>query len=119
MATKTRKILILTAGIFLVLLGIGLPIPVHGQAQQFVLSDMVIDATLNQNCTTVISIEADVVNNGSVDLNFIDLRIDVRSLNVTSSLLGGTHAETVLTPEERYTVVRVISSALIPVNTTN
>jgi uncharacterized membrane protein len=119
MATKTRKILTLTAGIFLVLLGIGLPIPVHGQAQQFVLSDMVIDATLNQNCTTVISIEADVVNNGSVDLNFIDLRIDVRSLNVTSSLLGGTHAETVLTPEERYTVVRVISSALIPVNTTS
>ncbi|MHA2066179.1 MAG: hypothetical protein ACXABY_17545, partial [Candidatus Thorarchaeota archaeon] len=119
MTTKTARIFTLTTSFLLVLLVIGSPVPVQGQVQQFVFRDMVIDATLNQNCTTSISIEADVVNNGLIDLSYIDLRIDVRSLNVTSSFLGGTYAETILTPEDRYTVVRVLSPSVIPVNTTS
>ncbi|MHA2141654.1 MAG: helix-turn-helix transcriptional regulator [Candidatus Thorarchaeota archaeon] len=119
MATKNDKILTLAIGLLLILLMMGSPVPVHGQTQQFILRNMVIDATLNQNCTTTISIEADIVNNASVDLSYVDLRIDVHSLNVTSSSLGGANAETVLTLEDRYTVVRVLSASLILVNTTS
>lgn len=119
MATKYKETLTLATGLLLLLLTIGSPMPVHGQAQQFVFNNMVIDATLNQNCTTSISIEADIVNNGSADLNFIDIRLDIRSMNVTGSFLGGSYAETVPTPEERYTVVRVFSATVIPINTTS
>ena len=119
MATKNIKILTLATSLLLLLLVIGSPMPVHSQAQQFVFSDMVIDAVLNQNCTTSISIEVDIVNDGLADLSFIDIRLDIRSLNVTGSFIGGTYAETVLTPEERYTVVRVLSASVIPVNTTS
>jgi uncharacterized membrane protein len=119
MATKNAKIFTLATGLFLILSILGSPVPVHGQTQQFAFSSMVIDATLNQNCTTTISIEADVVNNGSVDLSYIDLRMDVHSLNVTSSSLGGGYAETILTLEDRYTIVRVLSASIIPVNATS
>ncbi|MFW9803427.1 MAG: helix-turn-helix transcriptional regulator [Candidatus Thorarchaeota archaeon] len=119
MATKSTKIFALTTGFLVMLIVIGFPIPVHGQTQDFVLSNVVIDAILNQNCTTSISIEADIVNNGSVDLSFIDLRLDIRSLNVTNSVLGGGHAETVLEPKERYSMVRVSSASLIPLNSTS
>jgi uncharacterized membrane protein len=119
MATNKARTFTLVTGLALLLFLIGAPVPVHGQVQQFVFSDMVINATLNQNCTTSITIEADVVNNGSIDLSFIELRVDIRSLNVTSSTLGGAFAETVLTPEDRYTIVRVLSASLISVNTTS
>ncbi|MFW9887410.1 MAG: helix-turn-helix transcriptional regulator [Candidatus Thorarchaeota archaeon] len=119
MPTKNAKIFTLATSSLVMLILIGAPIPVLGQTQQFILSNMVIDATLNQNCTTSISIEADVVNDGLADLSFIELRLDIRSLNVTSSVLGGGHAEIVLAPEERYTVVRVSSASLIPFNSTS
>jgi uncharacterized membrane protein len=119
MATKNAKIFTLAASLLVMLIVIGSPIPVLGQTQEFVLSNVVIDAILNQNCTTNILVEADIVNNGLVDLSFIDLRLDVRSLNVTRSVLGNGYAETVLVPEERYTVVRVSSASLIPFNSTS
>ncbi|MFX1331925.1 MAG: helix-turn-helix transcriptional regulator [Promethearchaeota archaeon] len=119
MPTMNAKTFTLATIFLVMLIVIGPPIPVQGQTQQFSLSNMVIDAILNQNCTTSISIEADIVNDGLVDLSFIDLRLDIRSLNLTSSVLGGSHAEAVLAPEERYTVVRVSSASLIPFNSTS
>ena len=116
MATKTTNISVVAAGIVLVLIVIGTPVPAQAQSQQIILSDVVIDAELNQNCTTIISIEAEINNTGLIDLSYIDIRVDVRSLNVTTSLIDGVHAETALFPEERYSVIRVFSPSSIQPN---
>ncbi|MFW9846678.1 MAG: helix-turn-helix transcriptional regulator [Candidatus Thorarchaeota archaeon] len=116
MATKTLNLFTVGAGIILVLVLIGPPVPAHAQVQPIILSDVAIDAKLNQNCTTFISIEADINNTDLTDLSYIDLRVDVRSLNVTSSLIDGVHAETTLFPEDRYTIIRVFSPSLIQPN---
>ncbi len=109
MTSRKKRNLILFTGLILPVLILGLLAPVRGQStlQQVTLNNMMVVAELGLNCTTEISIEADVFNKGMTPLDYFDLRMDVRSLEVSKSLLDSTDVDTVLIPEERYTVLRV------------
>ncbi|MFX1602036.1 MAG: helix-turn-helix transcriptional regulator [Promethearchaeota archaeon] len=117
MTVRKKRNLILFTGLILPVLLFGFLVAVRGQptSQQVTLSNMMIVAELGLNCTTEISVEADVSNKGPASLDYFDLRMDVRSLEVSASLLDSANVDTMLIPEDRYTVLRVYPvSSLLP-----
>ncbi len=93
---------------------------VSGQAgsQDLVMSNMSITATMDSECTTSLIIGSEVTNVGSTILDYFDLRIDVRSLNVTSASLNGSTASTTIIPESNYNLIRITSSTPIASDST-
>ncbi|MFQ5831266.1 MAG: helix-turn-helix transcriptional regulator [Candidatus Thorarchaeota archaeon] len=113
---RTRTIIIVT-GLALPAILLGFAIPVQGQpvSQQLTLRNMRIEAQLGLNGTTYISVETEVFNNGSVPLDYFDLRIDIRSMGILESLLDSNNVDTTLVEEDRYTLLRVFTaSPLLP-----
>jgi uncharacterized membrane protein len=91
-----------------------------GQAgsQDLIMSNMEVTATMGAECTTTLFIESEVTNVGSTTLDYFDLRIDVRSFNVTSASLNGSSASIAIIPESNYNLVRITSASPIAMNST-
>jgi uncharacterized membrane protein len=83
--------------------------PAHAlqDSQDILLSSMNLRAELGQNCTTIVSIEANVTNVGLTSLNYIDLRIDIRTPNVVQSLVDGASTNTEVIAGDRFVIARV------------
>ncbi|MFX1369960.1 MAG: helix-turn-helix transcriptional regulator [Promethearchaeota archaeon] len=77
------------------------------ESQEILLTDMNLKAELGQNCTTIVSIEANVTNIGVSSLDYIDLRIDIRTLNLIRSVVNGTSTNTDLITGDRFIIARV------------
>lgn len=88
---------------------------VSGQAdsQDIIISNMIVTAIMNTECTTTLLIDSEVTNVGSTDLEYFDLRVDVRTLNVTRATLNGSTASVAIIPESNYNLIRVTSSLAI------
>ncbi len=117
MAPKRIRTIVLVIGLVFPALLLGFTVPVQGQpaTQQLTLRNMRIEAQLGLNGTTYISMETEVLNNGSVPLDYFDLRIDIRSMGILESLLDSSNVDTTLVQEERYTLLRVFTaSPLLP-----
>jgi uncharacterized membrane protein len=86
---------------------------VDGQAGSLdvIMSNMYVTAIMGSECTTSLVIDSEVTNVGPTSLDYFDLRIDVRTLNVTGASLNGTNAATTIIPESTYNLVRVMSSS--------
>ena len=111
-----KKHAFIVVGILLaILLTCGGVTQVSGQAgsQDLVMSNMSITATMDSECTTSLIIGSEVTNVGSTILDYFDLRIDVRSLNVASASLNGSTASTTIIPESNYNLIRITSSSPI------
>jgi hypothetical protein len=83
---------------------------VNGQQvgnQDILMTNMDIKATLGTDCDTSLIVQSEVWNVGSTSNDFFDVRIDVRSLNVTSVSLNGTAVVTTIIAESNYMVVRI------------
>ncbi|MFW9793197.1 MAG: helix-turn-helix transcriptional regulator [Candidatus Thorarchaeota archaeon] len=109
-----NKHALLTFGLLLaLLLSAGTVKQVGGQAgsQDIILSNMSITAIMGTECKTSLVIYSEVANVGSTQLNYFDLRIDVRSLNVTGASLNGSTAATTIIPESNYNLIRITSSS--------
>ena len=93
---------------------------VNGQAssQDLVMSNMNVTVTMGTECTTSLFIDSEVTNVGSTTLDHFDLRIDVRSFNVTSASLNGTTASSTVIPESNYNLIRITSPSPLAPNTT-
>jgi uncharacterized membrane protein len=93
---------------------------VNGQAgsQDLVMSNMTITASMSSECTTLLIIDSEITNVGSTTLDYFDLRIDVRNLNITSASLNGLSATTTIIPESNYNLIRISSPSPIAVNST-
>ncbi len=101
-------------GFLLAILLVGGPVSqVRGQAssQDLIMTNMNVIATLGTECTTSLTIESEVINIGSSALDYFDLRIDVRDLNITSATLNGTIAVTTIISESNYNLIRVTPSS--------
>ncbi|MFW9800990.1 MAG: helix-turn-helix transcriptional regulator, partial [Candidatus Thorarchaeota archaeon] len=117
MGPSRIRTVILVTGIVVPAIILGFMLPVQGQSavQQLTLTNMRIEAQLGFNGTTFISIETEVFNNGSVPLDYFDLRIDVRSMGILESVLNSSSVGTTLVQEDRYTLLRVFTaSPLLP-----
>jgi uncharacterized membrane protein len=103
----------------LLLLGGGVT-QVRGQAesQDLIMSNMNVTATMGNECTTTLFIESEVTNVGSTTLDYFDLRIDVRSLNVTSASLNGSSTSITIVPESNFNLIRITSPTPMTVNAT-
>ena len=77
--------------------------------QEILMANMTITATLGTDCDTSLIVRSDVWNIGISEYDYFDMRIDVRSLNVSSALLNGTVVETTIIPQSNYMVVRIYS----------
>ena len=85
-------------------------IPVSGQQvgnQDILMTNMDITATLGTDCGTTLIVQSEVRNIGATTNDYFDVRIDVRSLNVSSATLNGTSVETTIIPESNYMIVRI------------
>ena len=93
-----RHALMVVGLILAILLSGGLITQVSGQAgsQDLVMTNMNVTATLDTECTTSLVIESEVSNVGATSFDYFDLRIDVRSLNVSSASLNGTPTTTTI-----------------------
>ncbi|MFW9974581.1 MAG: helix-turn-helix transcriptional regulator [Candidatus Thorarchaeota archaeon] len=75
--------------------------------QDIVMTDMNIRATLETDCDTSLILESVVQNFGISVKDYFDIRIDVRSIGVSTALLNGTVAEVTIIPESNYMIVRI------------
>ena len=75
--------------------------------QDIVMTNMDIKATLVTDCGTLLIVQSEVRNVGSTPNDYFDVRIDVRSLNVSSATLNGTTVGTTIIPESNYMIVRI------------
>lgn len=85
-------------------------VPASGQQvgnQDILMTNMNITATLGTDCGTTLIVQSEVRNIGTTTNDYFDVRIDVRSLNVSSATLNGTSVETAITPESNYMIVRI------------
>ncbi|MHA2161118.1 MAG: DUF7343 domain-containing protein [Candidatus Thorarchaeota archaeon] len=78
------------------------------QSQEILLSNTHIRAVLGYDCGTSLFVETNVTNTGSVALDQFDVRLDIRELEVSDSRLDGAVSDTLIIPEDRYTILRVI-----------
>ncbi|MFW9981323.1 MAG: helix-turn-helix transcriptional regulator [Candidatus Thorarchaeota archaeon] len=110
-----KHVLILVGLLFTIILSVGAISQVMGQAdsQDLVMSNMKITAILGTECTTTLVIESEVSNVGVDSLDYFDLRIDVRNLNVTGASLNDSTVETAIIAESNYNLVRVTSASPI------
>ncbi|MFX1559121.1 MAG: helix-turn-helix transcriptional regulator [Promethearchaeota archaeon] len=112
-----KKHAFLVVGFLLVIIVSGGVTQVSSQAgsQDLVMSNMTVTATLDFECTTSLLIDSEVTNVGSTTLDYFDMRIDVRNLNVTRASLNGTAVPTTIIPESNYNLIRITSSVpLVP-----
>jgi uncharacterized membrane protein len=89
-------------------------VQVNGQQignQDILMANMNIKAILGTDCGTTLILQSEVWNVGTTTNDFFDVRIDVRSLNVTSASLNGTAVSTTIIPESNYMVVRIFPVA--------
>lgn len=96
--------------VFIVLLQLGLIANVNGLQvgnQNILMTDMSIKATLGTDCDTSLIVQSQVRNVGVSIKDYFDIRIDVRSIDVSTALLNGTEAETTIIPESNYMIVRI------------
>jgi len=105
-----KHVLIAMVFILVISVSAGPIIQVNGQQignQDILMTNMNIKATLGTDCGTKLTIQSEVWNVGTTAYDFFDVRIDVRSLNVTVASMNGTVVETTLIPESNYIVVRI------------
>lgn len=103
-------------GLFcVVLVSGGVITQVGGQAgpQDLMMKNMYVTATVDTDCTGSLLIKSEVKNVGSEALNYFDMRIDIRSFNVTGASLNGSSADTAIIPESNYNLIRVMSASPI------
>ncbi|MFW9770265.1 MAG: helix-turn-helix transcriptional regulator [Candidatus Thorarchaeota archaeon] len=88
-------------------------IQADGQAgsQDIIMSNMYVTATMDSECTTSLVIYSEVKYRGSAQIDYFDLRIDVRGLNVSGASLNGTSVATTIIPESNYNLLRVMSTS--------
>ena len=107
---NNRHAMIATIFIFVVLFSKSSIILVSGQQvgnQNILMTNMDIKAKLGYDCGTSLIVQSEVWNVGAISYDFFDIRIDVRSLNVSSASLDGTAVQTTVIPESNYMVVRL------------
>jgi len=83
---------------------------VNGQQvgnQDILMANLDIKAALGTDCDTTVIVQSEVKNVGTIANDFFDVRIDVRSINVTSASLNGTAVETTVIPASNYMIVRI------------
>ncbi|MHA1944335.1 MAG: helix-turn-helix transcriptional regulator [Candidatus Thorarchaeota archaeon] len=116
-----RHALMVIGLLLAILLSGGLITQVSGQAgsQDLVMTNMNVTATLDTECTTSLVIESEVSNVGVTSFDYFDLRIDVRSLNVSTASLNGTPTTTTIIPESNYNLIRITSSSPMAVGSTH
>jgi len=107
---KNRHAMIVTVFILVVLFSTSSTVQVSGQQvgnQDILMTNMDVNAKLGIDCDTSLIVQSEVWNIGAVSYDFFDIRIDVRSLNVSSASLNGTAIQTAIIPESNYMVVRL------------
>ena len=85
--------------------------------QDILMTNMNIMTKLGVDCDTTLNIESEVLNIGSTDYDYFDIRIDVRNLNVSKALLNGTAVQTEILPQSNYMVVRLFPISPMAVGT--
>jgi uncharacterized membrane protein len=85
--------------------------------QDILMTNMNIMTTLGADCDTTLNIESEVLNVGSTDYAYFDIRVDVRNLNVSEALLNGTAVQTEIIPQSNYMVVRLFPASPMAVDT--
>jgi len=105
---------------FLLIVTFGGITQASGQAdsQDLIMSNMIVTADMGSECITTLLIDSEVTNVGQTAIDYFDMRIDVRSLNVTRASLNGTTTVTSIIPESTYNLIRVTSPFPIAVNST-
>jgi uncharacterized membrane protein len=109
-----KHALIATIFILVVSFSTNTIVQVNGQQvgnQDILMTNMDIKATLMTDCGTSLIVQSEVRNVGLTPNDFFDVRIDVRSLNVSRASLNGTTVETTVIPESNYMVVRIFPVA--------
>lgn len=104
-----KKHMLVVVGFLLIMLFAGGITQVTGQAdsQDLVMSNMTVTTIMSSDCTALLLMKAEVTNVGTAVLDYFDLRIDVRSFNVTRASLNGTTATTTIIPESNYNLIRI------------
>ncbi len=86
-------------------------LPQEGVAQDdaldIVMDNVQIHTVLTHNGSSFITFSANVTNIGAAAANHIDIRIDLRSIEVLSSLVTGNNVSNTVIPQSNYVIIRV------------
>ncbi|MHA2423386.1 MAG: helix-turn-helix transcriptional regulator [Candidatus Thorarchaeota archaeon] len=72
-----------------------------------VMDDVQIHATLRQNGTSFITFNANVTYLGSSTAEYFDVRIDLRDIEILSSIVGGVNVSSTIIPQSNFVIIRV------------
>jgi uncharacterized membrane protein len=82
--------------------------------QDVLMTNMHIYVVLENDCSAQILIQTGVTNTGPSDLALLNMRVDVRSLQVMSASLNGSFANSSVVLENNYVIISIQPDAPIP-----
>jgi len=107
MKITTKSTLLVTTLLFLSLLSFATPIDAQVDSQDLLMTNMKIHAALGTDCDTTIILETDFTNLGSTELSTLDLRIDVRGLQVNDATINGSSVESTVQSIDNFVVISI------------
>ncbi|MFW9847948.1 MAG: helix-turn-helix transcriptional regulator [Candidatus Thorarchaeota archaeon] len=77
-------------------------------ALDIVMDDVQIQAILSRNGTSIVSFSANVTNVGLADAEYVDVRFDLRELDILKAETNGVNVSSAVIPGSNYAIVRYI-----------
>ena len=113
MRVTTKSTLLVTTLLVISLLSFATPIDAQADTQDLMMTNMRIHAELGTDCDTTIILETGFTNVGSTELDSIDLRIDVRGLQVSEATINGTPVQSTVQTIDNFVVVSISPNTTI------
>lgn len=113
MKVTTKSTLLVATLLVISLLSFATPIDAQADTQDLMMTNMRIHAELGTGCDTTIILETGFTNVGSTELDSIDLRIDVRGLQVSEVTINGTPVQSTVQTIDNFVVVSISPNTTI------
>jgi uncharacterized membrane protein len=92
------------------------PIDAQSDPQRLLMTNMNIRAELGIDCDTIVLLSTEFTNTGSIEIDTIDLRVDVRGLQVNDATINGSSVDTSVNSKDNFVIVTVFPNTTIPVD---
>lgn len=116
MSVTTKRMLLVSIFLVLSLFTVATPIDGQSDTQGLLMTNMKIHAELGIDCDTIILLSTEFTNIGSEGINYFDLRVDVRGLQVNKATINGSTVESSVNSIDNFVIVTVFPNTTIPVD---
>jgi uncharacterized membrane protein len=117
MSVDTKRILFVMIIVILSLVVTTRPVDAQTDTQELLITNMKIHAELGIDCDTIILLNAEVTNIGAQGINYFNLRVDVRGLQINAATINGTSVETNVDSVDNFVIITVFPNTAISAGT--